>query len=200
MQQASNAKDQHIARLTSNLQTVIHTTTSYAPSEFVSQLCGSASGRVGELLRGSALRQSSCLSSTLAVAVFRLPGSVMIDCNDAFVQCGGWSREQLLHSTIRKPKPEELSSDAALSELRVCPLVVSRRKRVAGGGAASAYEAQYASSGQAMGALFSGAKHKVECVWRTRAASGELYEVTAHARYDKGRGEEAGEDEAMMLR
>jgi len=243
IQQACNAKDQQIARLTSNLDNVVQVCNSAGAShDSVSQLFGNASGRMSSLLSGSALRQSGCLKSTLAMAVLVMPASLIVECNDAFVECGGWSREQLLQSVIRPPTDHPISPHSAAhpkpggaghfempcqAERRVCPLMMSRHGR---GRGAARYVSQYGSSMKEMGALFAGLKHKIECVWRTRAASGELYEVhmtawleydsaecrdahkqkgalvmgcrmvTAHSMYDKVKVEEAEEGVGMMQR
>ena len=217
MQEACNAKDAHIARLASDLQTVIHDcneATSHDTSTHtsVSQLCVAATRRVDDLARSSFLHQSTCLSSALCIAVLSMPLSLILDCNSAFVKCAGWSREQLLRSIIKPPT--DSATQLALTahpDYRVCPFMIDERRgrrwrpaqstgSVSSDCTVSQYVSQYRSSVAEMGALISGSKHKVEFVWRVRAGTGEMYEVQMSAwRDDDRRLNEAGGDTQQSL-
>ena len=183
MQQACNAKDERIQQLTHDVQGALYA----RPHD-----CAAVTCRVQQLQRSGCLAQSSYLSSALCVLVFDMPLSLLIDCNEASLQCLGWSRGQLLHSVMKSPHSMPLKSEDERRELaghRVCPLVLSaqraqkRRQLVngecstAGEGGEERYVAQYASSIEAVRALAEGSKQQTSCVWRVRAASGELYEV-----------------------
>ena len=186
MQQACNAKDRQIVSLASDLHHVIEARTSHSDTGLVS-----ATRHVDQLQRSSCLRQLLCISSVLCMTVFAMPLSIIVDCNQAFVECGGWSREQLLHSVIRPPSASRHDAQRNFpARHRVCPLVVSgqrsqkRRQCASSGGSPAAadrdeerYIGQYESSMQQIAALINGTKQKIGGTWRLRTAAGELYEV-----------------------
>ena len=193
MQAACNAKDKQIVRLASDLHSVTRPRPidATASPDFTSSLL-SATRHVSQLERSTCLRQSTCLSSVLCIAVLAVPLAVIIDCNNAFVDCAGWSREQLLQSVMKPPTVAKSAAElTAMADYRVCPMMVSGRrsrrqlKQLEADETADStverYVGQYPSSMQEIAALLEGTKQKIECTWRVRAADDEVYEVQMSA-------------------
>ena len=190
MQAACNAKDQQIASLASDLQLVVN-----AHSDEQQSSLQAATRHVNRLQRASCLRLSGCLTSQLCVAVLAMPLSLILDCNDTFVECGGWRKDELVQSVLRPPAHTR-SDDirAARASHRVCPLMINGQQRqqkrrqlaLSDGSAAAAagvedgeerYVGQYGSCSDEALQLIRGTKQKMNVLWRIRAATGELYEM-----------------------
>ena len=190
MQAACNAKDEQLVSVTSHLERVIE-----ARSDELVPSLQSASRHIEQLQRSSCLRQSGLFSSVLCIAALAMPLSLIVDCNQAFVDCAGWSKAQLIHSTMRPPPTFQVKAERDIrASYPVCPLVVlsggdgdgrratkRQQLRLFDGSTADCggerYVQQYPSSMRDIVSLVNGAAQKVTTTWRLTAADGALYEV-----------------------
>ena len=187
MQAACNAKDEQLVSLTSHLEHVIE-----ARSDELVPSLQSATRHIDQLQRSSCLRQSGLFSSVLCIAALAMPLSLIVDCNQAFVDCAGWSKPQLIHSTMRPPPTFQVKAERDIrADYPVCPLVVlsgggrrpSKRQQLCLSDGSTAdcgaerYVQQYPSSMRDIVSLVSGARQKMTTTWRLTAADGALYEV-----------------------
>ena len=136
-------------------------------STFLSVLPRSTSSYLTQSDRSHTLHRSFiAFSSSLCVTMIEVRNGVILDLNDRFLDCTGWRRGDLLHTSMDH---EDMAGGFPLSPF----LLRQRGNRY---GQPVEYLPQYPSAMAEIDLLMRGEKRKADCRWRCRMGDGTVFE------------------------